>query len=89
MQNNHGSNLNYKLDKKKPMVFCVAGAALWDACCSFVWQALGFGSMDGCVAWRLPCNSHATHTQHTVNTTRNTSTFPVNSQSKCASCAKI
>ena len=39
----------------------------------------------GCVAW--PC--HATHMQHTVNTTRNTSTFPVNSQSKCASCAKI
>ena len=24
---------------------CVAGAALWDQCCSFAWQALGFGSM--------------------------------------------
>ena len=72
----HGSNLNYKLDKKKPMVFvcgrrstlgrmllfCVAGAGLW--------------KYDGRVAW--PC--HATHMQHTVNTTRNTSTFPVNSQ---------
>ena len=28
----------------------------------------------------LPCNSHATHMQHTCNTTCNTSTFPENSQ---------
>ena len=29
----HGSNLNYKLAKKTDGI-CVAGAALWDACCS-------------------------------------------------------
>ena len=59
----HGSNLNYKLDKKnrwylcgrcntlgRMLLFCVAGAGLW--------------KYDGCVAW--PC--HATHMQHTRNT---------------------
>ena len=59
-----GSNLNYKLDKKRfrwylcgrcstlgcMLLFCVAGAGLW--------------KYDGCVAW--PC--HATHMQHTRNT---------------------
>ena len=68
----------------------------------FVWQVQHFGMHAALLCGRrwalevwwlccvaLPCNSHATHTQHTVNTTRNTSTFPVNSQSKCASCAKI
>ena len=68
----------------------------------FVWQVQHFGTHAALLCGRrwalevwwlccvaLPCNSHATHTQHTVNTTRNTSTFPVNSQSKCASCAKI
>ena len=49
------------------MVFCVAGAALWNACCSFVWQALGFGSMMAVLrgpAMQLTCNTHATHSQH-------------------------
>ena len=59
----HGSNLNYKLDKKnrwylcgrcntlgRMLLFCVAGAGLW--------------KYDGCVAW--PC--HATHMQHARNT---------------------
>ena len=63
----------------------------------FVWQVQHFGMHAALLCGRrwalevwwlccvaLPCNSHATHTQHTVNTTRNTSTFPVNSQSKCA-----
>ena len=62
----HGSNLNYKLDKKNDGI-CVAGAALWDACCSFVWQALGFGSMMVVLrgpAMQLTCNTHATHSQH-------------------------
>ena len=62
----HGSNLNYKLDKKNDGI-CVAGAALWDACCSFVWQTLGFGSMMVVLrgpAMQLTCNTHATHSQH-------------------------
>ena len=62
----HGSNLNYKLAKKTDGI-CVAGAALWDACCSFVWQALGFGSMMVVLrgpAMQLTCNTHATHSQH-------------------------
>ena len=62
----HGSNLNYKLDKKHDGI-CVAGAALWDACRSFVWQALGFGSMMVVLrgpAMQLTCNTHATHSQH-------------------------
>ena len=49
------------------MVFVWAGAALWDACCSFVWQALGFGSMMVVLrgpAMQLTCNTHATHSQH-------------------------
>ena len=41
----HSSNLNYKLDKRSSAGICVACAALWDACCSFASQALGFGSM--------------------------------------------
>ena len=74
----HGSNLNNKLDKKVPTVF-VAGAALWDACCSFVWQALGFGSMMAVLrgpAMQLTCNTHATHSQHNTQHEH----FPVNSQ---------
>ena len=80
----NGSNLNYKLDKKKKKKTMV-----------FVWQVQHFGMHAALLCGRrwalevwwlccvaLPCNSHATHTQHTVNTTRNTSTFPVNSQSK-------
>ena len=62
----NGSNLNYKLDKKNDGI-CVAGAALWDACCSFVWQTLGFGSMMVVLrgpAMQLTCNTHATHSQH-------------------------
>ena len=46
---------------------CVAGAALWDQCCSFAWQALGFGSMMAVLrgpAMQLTCNTHATHSQH-------------------------
>ena len=45
----------------------VAGAALWDACCSFAWQALGFGSTMPVLrgpAMQLTCNTHATHSQH-------------------------
>ena len=61
------SNLNYKLDKKSSAGICVAGAALWDACYSFVWQALGFGSTMAVLrgpAMQLTCNTHATHSQH-------------------------
>ena len=59
----HGSNLNYKLDKKSSEGICAAGAALWDACGSFVWQALGFGSMMAvlrvCCMW-VAWQGHAT-----------------------------
>ena len=63
-------------------VICVAGAALWDQCCSFAWQALGFGSMMAVLrgpAMQLTCNTHATHSQHDAQH----EDFPVNSQSKC------
>ena len=59
------SNLNYKLTKKVPLVF--------------VWQVQHFGMHATLLCGRrwalevrwlccvaLPCNSHATHTQHTV-----------------------
>ena len=56
-----------KYHGRKTDGICVAGAALWDACCSFVWQALGFGSMMVVLrgpAMQLTCNTHATHSQH-------------------------
>ena len=49
-----------------------------------VFEVLGFGSM--MVVLRGPAMQLTRN--NTVNTTRNTSTFPANSQSKCASCAK-
>ena len=64
----HGSNLNYKLDKKNRWYLCVAGAALWDACCSFVWQVLGFGSM--MVVLRGPAMQLTCNTQSTQHATR-------------------
>ena len=78
----HGSNLNYKLDKKVPMVFVWhvqhfgMHAALW---CGRRWALEVWWLC--CVA--LPCNSHATHTQHTVNTTRNTSKFSIKVRVVC------
>ena len=78
----HGSNLNNKLDKKVPTVF-VAGAALWDACCSFVWQALGFGSMMAVLrgpAMQLTCNTHATHSQHNTQHEHFSCKFSMNVQ---------
>ena len=59
----------------------------------FVWQVQHFGMHAALLCGRrwalevwclccvaLPCNSHATHTQHTVNTTRNTSTHTSKAQ---------
>jgi hypothetical protein len=37
------------------------------------------------IHWKIPCNRRATHVQHTCNTTCNTTTLPVNLQSKCLS----
>ena len=47
----------------------------------------------GVICMGLPmqrtCNTHATHMQHTCNTTCNTSIFPVNFQAKVTAGAKI
>ena len=78
----HGSNLNFKSEKSSHGT-CVAGAALWDACCSFVWQALGFGSMMALLrgpAMQLTCNTHATHSQHNTQHEHFSCKFSIRSQ---------
>ena len=53
--------------KRSSAAICVSGTALWDACCPFAWQALGFENMMAVLrgpAMQLTCNTHATHSQH-------------------------
>ena len=71
----HGSNLSYKLNTRSCASICVAGAALFDACCSFAWQALG-AVLRG-PAMQLTCNTHATHSQHNTQHEHFSSKFSI------------